>query len=257
MRITNRRISQATILLLAGLFSTLSLAEMQIPMTKVANPCAMKNACNPCAAKNACNPCARTNPCMSRNPCNPCTAKNPCMAKNPCNPCAATQDIDPKKVKRPAGTQLYAGMKRNDLVRLGEKLFKDQSLSSNGLSCNDCHATNDLFNASFTQSYPHPVSMAKQRAGVHIVAADEFVQFCMMAPMAAEPLPWESKELAALTAYVLDVKQPNFIKMVKANPCFLKKKASANPCNPCAANPCAAGKNMTNNPCNPCLGNKP
>jgi hypothetical protein len=48
--------------------------------------------------------------------------------------------------------------------------------------------------------------------------------------MASKPLAWESKELAALTAYAGEVQQ-GFIKAAAANPCMLK---------PSAANPCAA-----------------
>ena len=236
--------------LLTGLmFGATAQAEMTLKMA-AGNPCGM----NPCAMKhhNPCNPCAKKH--MKHNPCNPCAMKNPC-AKNPCamkNPCAAGDRIEAKLMTRPAGTSLYEGRSREKLVQKGEKLFNDTRLSTNGLSCNDCHATHDLFNASFTKPYPHKVSMAKQRAGVNVVEADEFVQFCMMAPMEAKPLPWNSKKLAALTAYVVDVKQPEFIKFAQANPCALKK-SGANPCNPCAmkhnpCNPCA----MKHNPCNPC-----
>jgi len=42
------------------------------------------------------------------------------------------------------------------------------------------------------------------------ITAAQMVQFCMLAPMEAEPLPWDSKELAALAAYVDDVVQPAF-----------------------------------------------
>jgi hypothetical protein len=96
------------------------------------------------------------------------------------------------------------------------------------------------------------------------VALDEMVQFCMVVPMASKPLPWESKELAALTMYAQEV-QKGFIKAAAANPCMLKQPATnpcaakaKNPCNPCAAkaaNPCAA-----QNPCatqNPCAAKNP
>lgn len=207
-----------------------------IEMTRVAaaNPCSMKN--NPCAMKkhNPCNPCGK----KMANPCNPCGK----MMKNPCNPCAGKADrIDAKLVIRPANKKTYTGPSRAKLVEHGRKLFKDTSLSSNGLSCNSCHSTNNLFNASFAKPYPHPVSMAKERAGIGSkLNADEFVQFCMLAPMATQPLPWESKTLAALAAYVTDTKQPAFVKWAAKNPCALKKVAAANPC----------GKKM--NPCNPC-----
>ncbi|WP_256449340.1 hypothetical protein [Cupriavidus sp. KK10] len=31
---------------------------------------------------------------------------------------------------------------------------------------------------------------------------DEMIQACMVMPMAAKPLPWDSKELAALVAFM-------------------------------------------------------
>jgi hypothetical protein len=44
--------------------------------------------------------------------------------------------------------------------------------------------------------------MAKSKAGLEQVNAAEMVQLCMVVPMQAEPLDWQSEELAALTAYV-------------------------------------------------------
>jgi hypothetical protein len=58
------------------------------------------------------------------------------------------------------------------------------------------------------------------------------VQFCMLQPMQADPLPWNSPALAALAAYVEHL-QPGF----EPSPSGGK---SANPCNPCGAtNPCS------------------
>jgi hypothetical protein len=51
------------------------------------------------------------------------------------------------------------------------------------------------------------------------------VQFCLVQPMASVPLPWESRPLAALTAYSQEV-QRNFINVVAANPGLLKPQAS-------------------------------
>jgi cytochrome c len=59
------------------------------------------------------------------------------------------------------------------------------------------------------------------------------VQFCMIVPMADEPLPWDSTELAALTAYVQSI-QPGYHPVGGGG--------AANPCNPCGMK----------NPCNPC-----
>jgi len=167
---------------------------------------------------------------------NPCAAKNPCAPNNPCaakNPCAAANKVDPKLVTRPAGTKRFAG-ERADLIKLGGELWSNTKLSNNGLSCQTCHRGSAGFNPTFAQPYPHMVAMPRDRAGLKRVQADEMVQFCMVVPMAAEPLPWESKELAALTAYTVEL-QKTF--KPSANPCAMK-----NPCapkNPCAINPCA------------------
>lgn len=162
------------------------------------------------------------------NPCNPCAPK----AANPCNPCAGGNRIDPKLVTRPAGTRLAAG-NAADLAKEGEKLWNSKTLSTNGMACATCHQNNGAFSPGFAKPYPHKVAMVQERSGVKKVSLDEMIQFCMMAPMAAKPLPWDSRELAALTAYAGQV-QKHF-KPAAANPC-----AAKNPCAP--ANPCAPRK---------------
>ncbi len=228
------------------------------------NPCGAKhemgmNPCNPCGAKhemgmNPCNPCGAKHE-MGMNPCNPCGAKNPCgMAMNPCNPCGAMK-MSASEVTRPVGSQRYRG-KRSRLVKQGKELWNDSSLSTNGLTCNNCHMNNQAFLASFTKQYPHEVAMAKGM-GIASIQIDEMVQLCMVNPMANKPLPWDSRELAALSAYSVDVAQTNYMAAVASNPCMAK---AANPCNPCGArmNPCGAKMNPCNpcakamNPCNPC-----
>lgn len=114
-----------------------------------------------------------------------------------------------------------------DLTKEGERLWKDTKLSINGLSCGTCHQGNAAFNPTFAKPYPHQVAMVKERAGLSQVNMDEMVQMCMIVPMASKPLPGDSKELAALSAYSLQV-QKTF------------KPGAAKPANPCAAkNPCA------------------
>jgi cytochrome c len=193
-------------------------SQMAIQMVEAQNPCAAKN---PCAGEN------------------PCAAKNPCGAKNPC---AAAAKVDPKLVTRPAGTKLSLAGKP-ELVKEGERLWKDTKLSTNNLACNTCHQSNASFKPTFAKPYPHLVEMPKDRAGLKQVNIDEMVQLCMVIPMASKPLAWDSKELAALSAYSLEV-QKTFkpgAQPAAANPC-----ASKNPCatkNPCAAkNPCAPKK---------------
>jgi cytochrome c len=88
---------------------------------------------------------------------------------------------------------------------MGESLFKDEGLGTSGMSCNSCHADFGAFNDTFAQSYPHAVSMAEGMFGLDAVDAEQMVQLCMVVPMEARPLAWESRELAAPTAYVLKV----------------------------------------------------
>lgn len=161
-------------------------------------------------------------------------AQNPCAARNPCvplNPCAAVSKVDPKLITRPKKTKLLAG-KRAELVKLGKELWNSSELSAKkDLACQTCHQGNAGFMATFAKPYPHKVAMATQRAGLKGIQVDEMVQLCLIAPMASKPLPWESRELAALTAYVQEVQKT-----------FKPAKPAANPCamrNPCAANPCS------------------
>ncbi|NNK48236.1 MAG: hypothetical protein HKP01_05125 [Gemmatimonadetes bacterium] len=133
-------------------------------------------------------------------------------------------------------------MSWDELAARGAELWNDKSLSGTGAtSCSTCHSGDGtaMMNASFAEPYPHPVDMAKDRAGLETVTAAEMVQLCMAIPMAAEPLDYASAELAALTAQVQNL-QGSFdaSKAGGMNPC------AANPCaaNPCAANPCGADR---------------
>jgi cytochrome c len=122
----------------------------------------------------------------------------------------ACASIDPALITREAGKEPYQAP-REELVKAGAELWKDPSLGNSGLSCDNCHMMNAQFKKSFKQPYPHEVAMVNNMAGdVGEITAAQMVQFCMLAPMEAEPLPWDSKELAALAAYVDDVVQPAF-----------------------------------------------
>lgn len=159
---------------------------------------------------------------------NPRAPKNPCAVKNPCapkNPCAAK--VDPKLITRPKGTKL-AGGDHAALLEEGERLWRDTRLSTNGLACQTCHQGNAAFQPTFAKPYPHAVAMVSEKAGLKRIQLDEMVQICMLVPMASKPLPWASKELAALTAYAAEV-QKHFKPKVAgaANP-----YAPKNPCAP-------------------------
>lgn len=118
---------------------------------------------------------------------------------------------------------------RAELLKEGERLWRDTKLSTNGLSCNTCHQGHAAFMPSFAQPYPHTVAMAQDKAGVKSIHLDGMVQACMVMPMAAKPFAWDSRQLAALTAYTEEVQKSFDLGKVAAgsNPCAAK--------NPCAA----------------------
>jgi len=162
-------------------------------------------------------------------------AANPCAA----NPCAASQpDIDPARVTQGDRMLDSGGLDDTALIARGGELWNDNSLSTNGSACSTCHVGNyALMKATFAEPYPHPVAMARDRAGLDQINAAEMVQLCMIVPMSTEPLAWDSQELAALAAYVEHIR-PGFDPAAAAggaNPC---NPCGGNPCNPCAANPC-------------------
>lgn len=149
------------------------------------------------------------------------------------NPCAAGAPVSAAKtITRPAGYKPAVGD-----VKLGEKLWNDTKLSTNGMACNTCHQSHGAFQASFAKPYPHRVAMANDRLGAKTVHLDEMIQACMVMPMAAKALAWDSKELAALVAYTRQVQ-----KSFKPG-----ASAPANPCSATPANPCQA------KPSNPCV----
>jgi cytochrome c len=114
---------------------------------------------------------------------------------------AAAQSLDPEKVTQPDGVELAEGDPEALRAR-GRELFNDASIGESGLACANCHADFGQYKETFKKPYPHFVNMAKSKAGLEQVNAAEMVQLCMVVPMQAEPLDWQSEELAALTAYV-------------------------------------------------------
>ncbi len=116
------------------------------------------------------------------------------------------QQLDPSLVTQPEGTTLHEG-DPSDLLAEGRELFNDEGLGTSGLACQSCHEDFGNYNATFKEPYPHFVQMAKGRAGLEKVNAAEMVQLCMVVPMATDPLPWDSSELAALVAYVKEERE--------------------------------------------------
>ncbi len=140
-------------------------------------------------------------PCAPRNACAPRSMPSGCKPKG--NMAACGPMIPAAAVTRPQGVSAYAGSVE-ELIAFGEALFKDPRLSGNGLSCNSCHANHASYAPSFAEPYPHYVKMADDQSGIKKIDLDEVVQFCLLSPMAGKALPWDSKELAALSAYTAE-----------------------------------------------------
>lgn len=68
-----------------------------------------------------------------------------------------------------------------------------------------------MFKKTFLQAYPHTVKMVNKKAKLDSISLEGMVQFCMVVPMKNDPLPWESEDLAALTAYSSAVVQQQYI----------------------------------------------
>ncbi len=188
-----------------------------------------------------CKPCAPR--ASKRNPCNPCAARNPCAAVNPCaaakNPCAAGDRVDPRLITRPEGTKPYQG-DRSTLLSEGKDLWNSKKISrDNSISCSGCHQNGTaMLQPTFAKPYPHFVQMAADSANKLSITLEEMIQLCMIKPMQSKPFPWDSRQLAALTAYT-SVLQKDFKPVDHVvNPCAAKNPCAAR--NPCSIkNPCA------------------
>jgi len=119
--------------------------------------------------------------------------------------------VDQERVVRPAGT-MPATASHEELLTKGEQLWNDPSLGNSKLACSSCHKNNvSRFKKTFLEPYPHSVKMAKKKTKLDEVSAEGMVQLCMIVPMKTEPLPWNSVELAALTTYMQEVVQADYI----------------------------------------------
>lgn len=107
---------------------------------------------------------------------------------------------------QPEGWSLPQG-DRATLSARGAALFDDPSIGESGSACSTCHTDFANYNDTFLEPYPHFVAMGKNMFDMDEVTAAEMVQLCMVVPMATDAFPWESDDLAALTAYVEDERE--------------------------------------------------
>ncbi|MBW7957742.1 MAG: hypothetical protein H3C68_07600 [Deltaproteobacteria bacterium] len=80
------------------------------------------------------------------------------------------------------------------LMETADRLWKDTSLGTAGVSCSTCHPDGKDLRA---EPYPRRIEMAND-----ILTLDQMINFCMTFPMKGEPLRWNSREMTALAAYV-------------------------------------------------------
>jgi len=119
---------------------------------------------------------------------------------------ASAMAQDAADLTQPEGWSLPEG-DRAALVARGAELYADDSLGETGSACTTCHTDFENYNDTFLEPYPHQVAMGVNMFDMDEVTAAEMVQLCMVVPMGTDPLPWDSEELAALTAYVEDEQQ--------------------------------------------------
>ncbi|MBI4665183.1 MAG: hypothetical protein HY751_02100 [Nitrospinae bacterium] len=119
--------------------------------------------------------------------------KNPCgasrSAPNPCAPAAVSSD-DRKHIRLERITDY------EKLVSMGKKLWNSEALGTSGLSCMSCHADHENLNLDKVKGWPHHVKMTGD-----ILTLDQMVNYCMLNPMAANPLDPNSVEMTAMAAY--------------------------------------------------------
>jgi hypothetical protein len=80
-------------------------------------------------------------------------------------------------------------------VALGEKLWFDRTLGSNGMSCNICHPD-------AAATHPETFPKFKSQMGA-MVSAQQFINWCIVIPLQGKELPLGSSELTALEAYMV------------------------------------------------------
>ncbi len=140
---------------------------------------------------------------------------------------------------------------KSDMLKYGEKLWKDTSLSTIDVSCATCHPDGSGL---YSEAYPKYIDMAKKD-----LTLEGIINFCMEKPMKSKALSSDSKQMRGLKAYVLANSKAT--RSAAAQPCGMNPCSMKNPCgkNPCMKNPCAMKNPCGKNPCmkNPCTAKNP
>ncbi|UCF79245.1 MAG: c-type cytochrome [Candidatus Eiseniibacteriota bacterium] len=98
-------------------------------------------------------------------------------------------------------------------VKNGKVLFGDESLGTNGMTCNSCHAEGGTKDGKMGEmvipafdnlaaKYPKYFKMAEK-----VMTLSQVNNACIVMAMKGKPLSWDDQKLADLTAYVASVKK--------------------------------------------------
>jgi thiosulfate dehydrogenase len=82
------------------------------------------------------------------------------------------------------------------LVKMGDDLWHDRSLGTNGMACNMCHPD-------ATVSHPETFPKYKAQLG-RVVTAQQMINWCIQVPLQGKGFAVGSLELTALEAYMAD-----------------------------------------------------
>ncbi|GHH99435.1 c-type cytochrome [Neobacillus kokaensis] len=164
-----------------------------------------------------------------------------------------------KKTEKPSHPYLPPSMeevpkgKEGDLIKLGEKYHNETSSALDGyvgnkLSCASCHANGGV-NSSLdlvgvSKTYPQYNS----RAG-KVVTLEDRINGCFLRSMNGKPLPKDSQEMKAMTAYYTYISQ-NVPNGTKERPWAELKKAKGD----LAEVDAEAGRELYNKACITCHG---
>lgn len=99
-----------------------------------------------------------------------------------------------KKDSGPKAIRKHALTDAGKVAREGERLWADTSLGTSGLSCSSCHPGGEKLHP---EPYPKYISMAGD-----VFTLSQMINFCMINPMKAKPLAYNSQKLTALASYV-------------------------------------------------------
>jgi cytochrome c len=93
----------------------------------------------------------------------------------------------------------------------GKALFSDESLGTNGKTCNDCHMAGGTMEGKMGKMVIKPFHEVNEKYPMYwmmagkVMTLDQVINWCIMTPLEGEPLKWDDQRLADLAAYCSSV----------------------------------------------------